>query len=189
MNLILEKTTHPPYFTNMRWTLHAMNLRAAAFDWYVREIEANCGESVFSAADRWVDGDELQRVLETHEIQFIWGVFSAFPKGQRLDLQDLKGAPSDGRPWTRDPLTDPLPGALFEIECFDGGATLLIGVPDEAGRCFCKAFPDARPLSSSDWQQGSQQDADWDDLVTARAERIEQGGPTLSLDGVESLGH
>jgi len=149
MDLILENTSNPPYFTNLRWTLDAMGLRAAAFDWYVWEIEANCGEAVFSAEDRWVDGLELQQVLEAHEIQFFWGVFSAFPKDQRRGFDGLDGVGAPGRLWTRDPRTDPLPGALFEIECFDSSSTLLIGVPDEAARAFCLTYPDARPLPAT----------------------------------------
>ncbi|WP_374437688.1 hypothetical protein [Inhella sp.] len=185
MDLILENTSNPLYFTNLRWTLDAMGLRAAAFDWYVREVEANCGEAVFSAKDRWVDGLELQQVLEANEIQFFWGVFSAFPKGQRRGFDGLEGVGGPGLRWTRDPRTDPLPGAIFEIECFDSGSTLLFGISEETARNFCKVYPDARPFNSFDFKDAGHQSPAWEGLSNERWSQVEQGGQTLTLDAVQ----
>ena len=86
MNLILEDDGSVRYFTNLGETLDALGISASDYDWFVSDIETNLGEDVFGWDDRWISGDDLQASL-AHGIQFIYAVFSAFPKGYRRTIE------------------------------------------------------------------------------------------------------
>ena len=105
MNLILEGTDQVPYFTNMRLVFQALGLSAADYDWYVSDIEASYYNSEFSAADQWISGEVLHRFLEQNEVQFIWAVFSAVPKGIHASVQDAPYADGNPNYWSGKALT------------------------------------------------------------------------------------
>jgi hypothetical protein len=149
INLILEKTDQVPYFTNMRLVFEALKLSPDEFDWYISDIEVNYDPEGFSVEDQWMDGSVLDQLLKRVEVQFIWAVFSAVPKGFRPVVSS--GPYSDGNPtfWTGEPVSPQLPGALFEIVSWDSSATLLIGMPEVAGRRFAQRYPDTRALADS----------------------------------------
>lgn len=149
MNLILEKTDQVPYFTNMRLVFRALGISAANYDWYVSDIETNYYGSDFSSKDQWLSGEALHEFLERNEVQFIWAVFSAVPKGFRSSFQNspfIEGNPSY---WSGKELSPQLDGALFEIACWDSSATILVGLPPEAEASFIKIYSDARSLVSA----------------------------------------
>ncbi len=147
MNLILEKTDQVPFFTDMRLVLNALDISAPDYDWYVSDLE--CFAPDVSNEDRWLSGDELDNLLQRQEIQFIWAVFSAVPKGVRCDVPCPPHGPyadGNGSFWDGTAITPQLDGALFEIVCWDSSATLLIGISPEAAESFKNTYPDARPL-------------------------------------------
>jgi len=82
-NLILEKTDQVRMYTNMRDVFEAANIAPQDYDWYVSDIETNWRPPGFRPDDQWFTGDKLAAFLYAHEIQFIWAVFSAVPKGLR----------------------------------------------------------------------------------------------------------
>jgi len=149
MNLILEKTNQVPYFTNMQLVLSALGLTASDFDWYVSDIETNYYGEEFSSEDRWMTGLELQEFITSNEVQFIWAVFSAVPKGSRPAIQNTPYV--DGNPtfWNQSSVKPQLEGALFEIACWDSSATILVGIGTEAGERFKRAYPDTKLLSQA----------------------------------------
>ena len=149
MNLILERTSQVRYFTNMQQVLEALNLKASQFDWYVSDVETNCGSSVFASSDRWIEGQELERTLAQHEIQFIWAVFSAFPVGARVEVSSPPYVEGNPAYWSHSRIAPQLGDALFEIACWDSSATILVGVPEAAKRSFLQAYPDAKPLDQA----------------------------------------
>ncbi|MFN3439951.1 MAG: hypothetical protein ACK41V_19800 [Acidovorax sp.] len=149
MNLILEDCAQVPYFTNMRVVFDALELNASDFDWFVSDIE-HAGGDAFCSEDHWISGEDLERALLSNDIQFVWAVFSAIPKGgPRPAIHEPPYA--DGNPafWS-DPSPRPqLIGALFEIVCWDSSATILVGLPDAALRRFWHRFPDSKPLNAA----------------------------------------
>jgi hypothetical protein len=147
MNLILEKTNQVRWFTNMRKVLDAGNIAPQDYDWYVSDIETNWTPSGFSPADQWISGDELASFLRDHEVQFVWAVFSAVPKGFRFTPSSAPYA--DGNPtyWSGAEPGPQLDGAVFEIACWDSSATILINLPEDAARLFVGRYTDARPLA------------------------------------------
>ena len=147
MNIILEGAGHVRYFTDMEETLDALGISARDYDWFVSDVETNCGEDVFSLKDRWMSGDELQASLGNH-IQFIYGVFSAFPPGQRRTIEIPPCVYDNASYWSGTAISPQLPDALFEIACWDSSATILIGMPRVAISSFKRRFPGAKPLES-----------------------------------------
>ena len=148
MNLILEKTDQVPFFTNMALVFNALGISAADYDWYVSDIETNCSVPVFSQNNRWISGRELQEFLNNSDVQFIWAVFSAVPKGVHFIVETPPYSHDNPSYWREEDVQPQLEGALFEIVCWDSSATILIGLPAAAEASFIRAFPDTRPLVS-----------------------------------------
>ena len=149
MNLILERAVRVPFFTDMRATLQALGIAASDFDWYLSDLETNYHGDDFSPQDQWISGHELQRLLERNEIQFIWAVFSAVPVGNRPTV--LAAPYIEGNPgfWAGSEVKPQLPGAVFEIACWDSSATILVDLPAEAEARFLAAYPETDTLQNA----------------------------------------
>jgi hypothetical protein len=150
MNLILESTTSVPYFTDMGLTLGAAGVEVRDFDWYVSDVETNVNLPELASGNRWFTGTELSELLAMPDLQFEWAVFSAVPKGTRFQVDAEPFADGNRSYWSSESdLKSQLPGALFEVACWDSGATILVGLSKEMESAFLRAFPDARPLSEA----------------------------------------
>lgn len=149
MNLILEKTNQVDWFTNMREVLDAANIAPQDYDWYVSNIETNWTPPGFSPVDEWFAGESLASFLSEHEVQFIWAVFSAVPKGFRSSLSSAPYVEDNPRYWNGEETGPQLDGALFEIACWDSSGTILVNLPEEAARSFVAKYPDTRPLATA----------------------------------------
>jgi hypothetical protein len=145
MNLILEQTDQVRFFTNMREVIAALGISCSDYDWYVSDIETNG----FQFADGWHPGSELESLIASEDIQFIWAVFSAFPKGVRVDVG--KAPCVDGNPhyWDGSEPGPQLDGASFEIACWDSSATILVGLDAEKAGSYRSTFSDAVDLKSA----------------------------------------
>ena len=148
MNLILERTDQVRFFTDMRLVFSALGISAADYDWFISDIETNYYGTDFTSDDQWMEGHALQSFVNQNEVQFIWAVFSAVPKGHR---PTVVAAPYiEGNPdfWNGDEIAPQLDGALFEIACWDSGATILVGLPPLLEENFRLAYSDACSLVS-----------------------------------------
>jgi hypothetical protein len=153
MNVILMYSDQVPWYTDMAATFLAMGVDPRSYDWYVSSVETNVPVPVFSEHEAWVTGDELAVVLAA-PIQFSWAVFSAFPRGVRVDVSSPPDA--DGNPtfWHPPEVRPQLEGACFEVVCWDSSATILIGVSPQQAERFSQAYPDTKLLSSTWPNQG-----------------------------------
>jgi hypothetical protein len=149
MNLILEKTDQVRWYTNMRDVLEAANIAPQDYDWYVSDIETNRRPPGFTIDHQWFSGDELASFLRDHEIQFIWAVFSAVPKGFRSTPSPVPYVEDNPIYWNGSEPGPQLEGALFEIACWDSSATILINLPAEAADAFMTRYKDTRPLATA----------------------------------------
>lgn len=149
MNLILENTDQVRFFTNMREVFEATGIVAQAYDWYISDIETNFTPTGFDWENQWLDGEQLAGLIQEHDIQFIWAVFSAVAKGFRTAVPEAPYIEGNPDYWTGQALTPQLEGALFEIACWDSSATILINLPDDAQRSFKARYTDTQPLSKS----------------------------------------
>ena len=148
-NIILEKTDQVSWYTNVRDVFEAAGIAPEDYDWYVSDIETNWNPPGFSPDDQWLTGDELAAFLRAYEVQFVWAVFSAVPKGLRPIPAPVPYADGNPRYWDGTELEPQLAGALFEIACWDSSATILINLPEQAIQSFLMRYPDAKPLASA----------------------------------------
>lgn len=148
MNLILERTDQVLFFTNMRLVFAALGVSAADFDWFVSDIETNYYGTDFTSEDQWIDGKALQNFVDQNEVQFIWAVFSAVPKGFRTVVTKVPYIEGNEDYWNGIEMPPQLPGALFEIACWDSSATILVGLSPEPEENFKRVYSDARSLVS-----------------------------------------
>lgn len=153
MNLILENSTRIPWFTDVGATFSAMGVDPRAYDWYVSDVETGAPFPVLNKGNLWVTGEDLAKALLGEPTQFMWGVFSAFPPGVRVAVE--KAPSADGNPafWRSPDVRPQLPGACFEVVCWDSSATLLVGVSQEQADRYLRTPPEALPLSST-WTIG-----------------------------------
>ena len=149
MNLILEKTDQVRWFTNMRDVFDAAQIAPGDYDWYVSDIETNWRPPGFSPVDQWFSGEALASFLREHNVQFIWAVFSAVPKGYRTTPSSPPWVEDNPRYWNGEEPGPQLDGALFEIACWDSSGTILVNLPEEAARAFVTRYPDTRPLATA----------------------------------------
>jgi hypothetical protein len=148
LNIILERTDQVRFFTNMRLVFAALGVSAADFDWFVSDIETNYYGTDFTSEDRWIDGEALQNFIDQNEVQFIWAVFSAVPKGVRTAVTKVPYIEGNKDYWNGSEMPPQLPGALFEVACWDSSATILVGLSPELEGNFKRAYSDARSLVS-----------------------------------------
>jgi len=100
MNLILECTEQVPYFTNIGSVFRALKILVTDYDWYLSDIEMNYNVPVLSTSDQWISGEYLHRLVSEHEIQFIWAVFSAVPRGKRPIIATPPSVDGNSSYWT-----------------------------------------------------------------------------------------
>jgi hypothetical protein len=148
MNLVLESSEQVPFYTDMRSTLTAMGVDASVYDWFVSDVETNITVPALVDGDVWMTGDELSRML-AHDVQFIWGVFSAVPRGYRFAVPVPPTVDGNSSFWRPPEVQPQLEGACFEIVCWDSSATVLVGVSSIQAERFLATYPDTMPLSST----------------------------------------
>lgn len=144
MNFVLEGPSRVPFYTDMAATLAALGIAAEAYDWYLNDLECNVIPEGFSESDQWMTGQDLQRLLLKPDLQFIWGVFSAVPIGYRAAVE--RAPYPDGPDIWLPHATPQLPGAHFEIICWDSSATVLIGLPEAALQRFQAVYPEVKAI-------------------------------------------
>lgn len=144
MNLILERSDQVRFFTNMREVMVALGIRSSDYDWYVSDVETNG----FQFDEGWHYGSELELQIASEDIQFIWAVFSAFPKGERPTVGEAPYVDGNPHYWDGSELEPQLDGASFEIACWDSSATILVGLDEEKARSYRSTFPGAVDLKS-----------------------------------------
>ena len=81
----------------------------------------------------WIEGKELLRLLEKEDFQWIWGVFSAFPKNVSLEeVLEYNYPYADGyKGFWENPITVQHPLAIIEVVAWDGSIILVISENNE----------------------------------------------------------
>lgn len=139
------------YYTYMNKIFYALDNIQLEYNWLISHYECNQYPDEHIPCDKeyvWVSGVDLSRIVFENEIQFIWGVFSAFKKEIMLnDVLEYTLPYADGNPsfWsTSFNIQHPL--AEFEIVPWDSSLVLLISKHDTVVESFLKAFPLAEDL-------------------------------------------
>lgn len=155
-NLVLEGSARMPYFTDMRLVFEALPGVCAGHDWLVSDLECIwltsddedeplTPDPPLASSPALVTGTDLDRILHSRNIQFVWAVFSALPVGSRPEKFEAPYADCNPQFWYGSPRPQ-LADAEFEIVCWDSTCCLLIGVSEELAAQFREAFPEVLDL-------------------------------------------
>ena len=81
----------------------------------------------------WITGDEFTEMLENEDFQWIWGVFSAFPKNIiKEDVLTYELPKADGyKELWQNPISIQHPFAEIEIIAWDSSMTVVISKNDD----------------------------------------------------------
>mgnify|MGYP006971339907 FL=1 len=132
------------------------------FNWLITDCQCCTQSEAFYQRifqyDRygWLSGEELTRMVETEDFQWIWAVLSGFPRHISLDQvleYDLPYADMNTGFWTN-PVSIQHPLAQVEIVPWDSSCTLVISRNHRIVSDFMDGFPLSRDLSLYNEQKG-----------------------------------
>jgi hypothetical protein len=149
---ILEKGEK--YYTNLSNVFSAIENAQRNYNWLITDCECypnspQINELLFKEYC-WLSGDELTKIVEEENFQWIWAVLSGFEKNIPLDKvlkYELPYADGYSGFW-KNPITLQHPLASVEIVPWDSSLTLLISKDEKAVIDFMNAFPLSEDLSS-----------------------------------------
>jgi hypothetical protein len=164
-NLVLQSSPRMSYHTDVQAIFRALAGAQFEYEWIVTDFEcvALGHSSLPEALQSEEDEDrlanravrfgalELQRILDTHQLQFVWGVLSGFPPSRVPDVSTLVPYPiADGLStlWSAD-ATVQHPEAEVEIVCTDSAFTSFRTHRQELGDRFASYFPGTIDLDST----------------------------------------
>ncbi len=126
MNFIQEKAKGIRFYTGMKDVEQWLQIKLKDFDWHISDIDGGWKEIKDPC---WVKGEVLEEKLSEYDYQFVWAVFSAFPKNTMPFLSEIPYADGNEELWKVTPEKQ-LKMALFEIVCWGSSATLFIGLSE-----------------------------------------------------------
>lgn len=148
---ILDKGEN--YYTHMTKVFKAIGNEQIKYNWLITNCEcypqAEEVYKLFSKEYVWISGDELTEIISKEEFQIIWGVFSGFSKGIKLEevlKYDLPFADGYKGFWV-DNVSVQHPLADIEIVAWDSSLTLFISKEENLVQQFRDSFPLSEDLS------------------------------------------
>lgn len=149
MNLILNKSKKMRTHTDLRMVFQSIDNLQLNYNWLITNLDCNFYPNKLLGSNYyWLTGAEITELVNQHEIQFSWAVFSGFLPKLKVDLSDESAFPyADGNPnfWTAKP-TIQHSQASVEIVCWDSTSTLLLSNEAGIGLKFKNYFEEAEIL-------------------------------------------
>ncbi|MDV7763784.1 hypothetical protein [Peribacillus sp. CSMR9] len=147
MNTILEG------FLELKEILNSFNGLEKDYNWLLTDLDWSYQENCLDYFEDyrifddlhnnfWITGENLKKLANNKGFYFIWGVFSAFDKNEKIDLDDIKVEPyADGNPnlWGETPNIQH-PKAKVELVLWDSSAILLLSKDNDLSRKFRNTF-------------------------------------------------
>ena len=149
---ILEKGE--TFYTNMKRVFESINNVQNDYNWLITDLETNANhhyldEYTFEYSYLWLSGSKLTEIVESDEyFQWIWAVFSGFPKDvtkEQVLKYDLPYADGYGGFW-ENPVTIQHPLAIIEIVPWDSSLVLVISKDDKIIDDFLESMTYAKDL-------------------------------------------
>ena len=146
MNLIIKDSSQMPLHTDIKLIFDALEGRQREFNWLITDHETY--SDTFNEKIILLSGDELTDIVTHNEIQFIWGILSAFDKSIDIDITNLSVIPTIDGEWkyggedvhTQHPL------ATAEIICVDSSYTIFLSKDEDLSNRFLRHYSDAQDL-------------------------------------------
>ncbi|GAA0876292.1 hypothetical protein GCM10009118_27020 [Wandonia haliotis] len=155
MTLILDDTKQLEFHTDMGEIIKPIKEELKSLNWILTNQEYTLldykEKGVVEKLDHeseiiHFDGQELLEILESRQIQFIWGVFCATKKRiLKLDQDQIPYADMNSEIWTS-PDKFLLPDSEIEIICFDSSYTIIKFKDKELEERWRIKFTDAKKL-------------------------------------------
>ena len=141
------------YYTYLRKIFNAINNEQMNYNWLITDYECYPKSteirSLLSEDYCWLTGEQLTRIVEKEDFQWIWAVLSGFPKN--IPLSEVLKYPlpyADGhRGFWKNPLTIQNPLASIEIVPWDSSCTLIFSEKKSLIDDFIKGFPLAQSMT------------------------------------------
>ncbi|WP_300385391.1 hypothetical protein [Clostridium sp.] len=140
-----------PIHTDIKLIFDALEGRQREFNWLITEHECYSFPSdkdIFNDRVVLLSGDELTHLVKNNDIQFVWGILSAFDKSTDIDINNLSVIPTFDSEWkyggeevhTQHPL------AIAEIICVDSSYTIFLSKDDDLSNRILSHYSDAQDL-------------------------------------------
>ncbi|MCT4607513.1 MAG: hypothetical protein N4A64_15665 [Marinisporobacter sp.] len=133
-------------FTDMRVIFQALDGLQRNYNWLITDIE--CYPEVEEIKEgTFISGDELTKIVNREDIQFIWTVFSGFYKNIEIDSNNLGIVPyiSDNYGFWSD-VSIQHPQATVEIDCCDSSYVAFLSREELVSKKFKEYFNEAISL-------------------------------------------
>lgn len=151
--LIIDKVGND-FFTYMKEFMDVAHDNMSKYNWLISDYECNVYPSKDIDANKefaWIDGKSLISLINENDIQFVWAVFSAFPKDITLEAvlkYSLPFANGNECIWgTTIRLQNPL--AEIEIIAWDSSLLIIRAQSSDLIKKFKSAYPEAHDLKCS----------------------------------------
>ena len=141
------------YFTYMKEIMDVASDHISKYNWLISDYICNVYPSECIDPKKelaWIDGESLISLVNENDIQFIWAVFSAFPKSVTLqDVLKYRLPFADGNEAIRD-VDIKMQNPLAEIEIIPWDSCLLVIIAQSSNliRRLKKEYPDAIDLKT-----------------------------------------
>ncbi|MBC6297872.1 hypothetical protein HCJ45_12220 [Listeria sp. FSL L7-1517] len=137
------------FYTDMSVVFKAIQNKQANYNWLISHFECNhYPVDILKQAYIWVSGEELTKMIEENNIQFIWGVFSGFEKAISLEEVMQSELPfADGYlGFWKEKISIQHQLASIEIVPWDSSLVLFISKMEELTALFKENFPNSIDL-------------------------------------------
>ena len=149
MNLIIDSPEMR--HTDIKLIFDALDGRQREFNWLITYPESYCypsAEDLFKDTITLLSGDELTDIVTNNDIQFVWGILSAFDKSIDIDINNLSVIPTFEGEWNYggENVQVQHPLATAEIVCVDSSYTLFVSKDEDLSNRILKHYPFAQDL-------------------------------------------
>lgn len=148
MNLALKNSNQIRFYTDMKTIFYALGGEAEKLNWLVSDLECNYWpDKRLANKVLFISGPELSSLLNKYDdLQFMWGVFSGFPKEINVDISDGSKLPyADGNSGLNNKnRTHQHKDAIVEIVAFDSSEVLFTSDDKRLITLFKNTFTDAK---------------------------------------------
>ncbi|QOR34652.1 hypothetical protein IMX26_14420 [Clostridium sp. 'deep sea'] len=159
MKYLLKDNTKIKYFNDMRIVFKSLDGLQNKYNWLITDIE--CYPEIAQITENsFMSDEELTEILNKTDVQFIWAVFSAFPKDFSLNVKNLKV-----KPYIRDnydfwdDVNIQHPQAMVEIDCCDSSYLTLVSRDDNLAKKFKEFFVNVFDLNENKYSNNKR--IDW----------------------------
>ncbi len=133
------------FFTDIKIVFDSIKNQQLKYNWLITDLELN--EDIPILTDKkpcFISGKELTKIVnEKEDMQWIWGVLSAFPKD--ISMEEILKYPlpyaDEYKGFWQNPVSLQHPLAVIKIVPFDSSLLLLISKEDKIIDDFKKSYP------------------------------------------------